>query len=59
MQILEYKKLKDNRYIVYLKNKKEIILYDEVILKFNLLNNKNLNEEKLEEVQKYNDELDS
>lgn len=59
MQILGYKKLKDNRYKVSFKNREEILLYDEVILKFNMLTNKNLTEKQLEEIQEYNNELTS
>ncbi len=59
MQILGYKKLKDNRYKVYFKNREEIILYDEVILQFNMLTNKQLTEKQLEEIQEYNNELNS
>ena len=59
MQILGYKKLKDNRYKVYFKTREEIILYDEVILKYNMLTNKDLTEQQLEEIQEYNNELAS
>ncbi len=59
MQIVGFKKLKDNKYKVFLKNKQEIILYDDVILKFNLLNNKNITSKELENILEYNEELAS
>ncbi len=59
MQIVGYKKLKGNKYQVTIKNKGEITLYDDVILKFNLLIDKNISPEKLRAIMEYNDELSS
>ena len=59
MNIKKYKKLKDNRYQITLDNLEQIILYDDIILKYNLLLTKKIkNEEQLEEIKKDNDSLE-
>lgn len=47
MKINSYKKLKNNTYKVILEDNNEIILYDEIILKYNLLLKKELNQKEL------------
>lgn len=59
MKITKFTKLKDNRYRVSFLAQEDVILYDDIILKYNLLNQKNITEEKLEEIIKANDELAS
>lgn len=55
MNIKKYKKLKDNRYQITLDNLEQIVLYDDIILKYNLLLTKKIkNEEQLEEIKKDN-----
>jgi len=44
MKIIKYQKLKSNKYKVILSNNDELILYDEVILKNNLLLTKEIND---------------
>lgn len=59
MEIVKFKKLKDNNYSISFDDESTIKLYDDVIVHFNLLVNKKLNTQKLEEILKYNDELES
>lgn len=59
MEIIKFKKGKTNTYKVVLDNGLELKLYDDVIVKFNLLAKKQLDEKKLKEVTEYNDSLDS
>ncbi len=58
MKIEKYKKLKDNRYQLFLDNQNEIILYDDIILKYNLLLKKNIDEKELKEILKENNSLE-
>lgn len=59
MEIKKFKKLKDNKYKVILDNDLEITLYDDVIVEYNLLSNKVMDEKKLTEITSRNDSLDS
>lgn len=59
MEIVKFKKLKDNNYSITFDDESMIKLYDDVIVHFNLLANKKLDSKKLEEVLKYNNELES
>ena len=57
MEIKKYKKDKNNTYKVYIDN--EIItLYDDVIIKYNLLIDKTINKNKFNEIIKHNEFLD-
>ena len=57
MEIKKYKKDKNNTYKVYIDD--EIItLYDDVIIKYNLLLNKEIDRHKFDEIIEYNDFLD-
>lgn len=58
MQIDKFKKDKRNLYKVYFINGDNVLLYDDVIVKYNLLVNKNLSEEVYEEILQYNNFLD-
>ncbi len=58
MKIEKYKKLKDNRYEVIIDDLK-VKLYDDVIVKFELLRKKELTYEEFEEITEYNDHLES
>lgn len=59
MEIKKFKKLKDNKYKVILDNGLEITLYDDVIVEYNLLSNKVMDEKKLTEITSRNDSLDA
>lgn len=55
MKIKSYKKMKNNTYkITFLDNTISIVLYDDVILKYNLLLKKELSEKELEVIQNEN-----
>ena len=56
MKILKYKKLKDNRYELELDNGNNIVLIDDVILKYNLLLKKSIDSKLLDEILKANNE---
>ncbi len=56
MKIKSYKKCKNNSYkITFQDNKEELVLYDEVILKYNLLLKKEISKKELESIQKENE----
>ncbi len=58
MKIKNYKKVKNNCYQIYfIDNQKEITLYDDIILKYNLLLKKEITEKELIEIQKENEKL--
>ena len=59
MQIKTFKKLKDNKYNLELDNNESIVLYDDIIVKFNLLVNKELDNKKLEEVLNENKKMEA
>lgn len=59
MEIKEFKKLKGNVYELKFKSGEDIKLYDDVILKYNLLVNKSFNDKLYEEIIKYNKSLDA
>lgn len=50
MQIIKYKRLGKNKYKVFFSNNVELILYEDIILKYNLLTNKNLSLKELDEL---------
>lgn len=58
MEIEKFKKDKNNTYKIYFKNGEEILLFDDVIVKYNLLVNKEMNKKKYDEIVKYNNFLD-
>lgn len=58
MEILKYTKLKDNRYEVLIDGIK-VKLYDDVIVKYELLRMKEIDDELFAEITKYNDKLDA
>lgn len=58
MKILKYKKGTKGRYKIYLDNDSILTLYEEVILKYNLLLSKEIDEDTLIELDKYNQEYD-
>ncbi len=57
MKINKYKKLKTNTYKLILDNKEEIILYDDTIIKYDLLRTKEIND--LDSIIKYNKSIES
>src|SRR5574344_2074306 len=59
MEIKKFKKIKNNLYELEMDNKVVIQLYDDVIVKYNLLVNKNLTNSLLEEITSYNDSLNA
>ena len=58
MKVIKYKKMANNRYKVYLEENHELLLYEDVILKYNLLIRKDIDEELIIEMDKYNQECD-
>ena len=58
MKIIKYKKATKGRYKVLLDDNRELLLYEDVILKYNLLIKKDLDEEEIFEAEKYNQECD-
>ena len=58
MKILKYKKGNRGKYHVYLDDGRCLILYEDVILKYNLLLSKNIDESDLEEINNINFEYD-
>ncbi len=59
MQIKKYKKISTNKYRLYLENGNNIDLYDDIIIKYNLLIKKDINEEQLNEIEKDNNNYSS
>ena len=59
MQIIKFQKLNNNKYKIIFKDHPEITLYDDVILKFNLLNHKSLTENEFIKIKNFNNELES
>lgn len=59
MEIKTFKKEKGNKYKIIFTTGEDIVLYDDVIVKFNLLANKKFDTNKLEEIIKYNTSLDA
>ena len=58
MKVIKYKKLANSRYKVYLDDSHELLLYEDVILKYNLLIRKDIDEKLIIEMDKYNQEID-
>jgi len=59
MEIVKYNKIKANTYDLNLDNGSVLSLYDETIIKFDLLLNKTIDNNKLSQVTSYNDDLDA
>lgn len=57
MKIVKFKKIKGSKYKVSLDNELDYVWYDEVILKYNLLYNKKLTAEIVDEIIKYNEQF--
>ena len=58
LKIIKYKKGTKGKYKVFLDNDNTLVLYEDVILKYNLLLTKELDEKTMIEVDKYNQECD-
>lgn len=58
IKIIKYKKSSNGKYKVFLDNDKELLLYEDVILKYNLLLTKEIDDNTLIEIDKYNQECD-
>ena len=58
MKILKYKKTTKGRYKIYLDDGRELLLYEDVILKFNLLLKKEILEADIMEIELFNQECD-
>lgn len=58
MKVIKYKKMANSRYKVYLEDNHELLLYEDVILKYDLLIRKDIDEELIIEMDKYNQEID-
>lgn len=50
MKIISYKKIKQNKYEVTLSNNESVLLYDDIILKYELLTKKEIDNQKLKEI---------
>lgn len=59
MKIVKYKKLKSGKYKVYLEDDSTLELYEDTILKYNLLITKEINDSSLEDIEKDNYKLDA
>lgn len=59
MKIKSFKKDKANKYKIIFEDDNEIMLYDDVIVKYNLLVNKEFDDKKYKEIVEYNANLDS
>lgn len=59
MEVKEFKKIKANIYEIKLDNGEKIKLYDDVILKYNLLIDKKIDNKLYKEIINYNNSLDS
>lgn len=59
MEIVKFKKSKSNLYEMMLDNGLSFKLYDDVIVKYNLLVNKKFDDKFFEDVRNYNDSLDA
>lgn len=59
MKILKYKKLKSGKYQVELDSNQKLDLYEDTILKYNLLLTKEIREQDLDSILKYNDKFDA
>ena len=59
MRIINYKKKTSNLYEIALSDKKVISLYDDVILKYELLLKKEINEKELNEIIEFNNKIES
>lgn len=58
VEILKYKKMSNGRYKVFLDNGNELLLYEEVILRYELLLNKNIDSDMFNDIEKFNLECD-
>ena len=59
MEITKFKKMSKGRYNVYFDNLDKLVIFDEVILKYNLLSNKNIDLKKLKLILKENEEFEA
>lgn len=59
MKILKFKKKSKDKYELYLENNKTILLYEDVIIKNNLLLTKNIDEKTLKILQKQNNDMNA
>lgn len=59
MEIVKFKKSKSNLYEIMIDNGLSFKLYDDVIVKYNLLVNKEFDDKFFEDVRNYNDSLDA
>ena len=58
IKIIKYKKSSNGKYKVFLDNDHELLLYEDVILKYDLLLKKEIDDKLLIEIDKYNQECD-
>lgn len=59
MKIKKYRKLKDNRYIIFFDDDLEVKIYDDVIVKYNLLVKKEISNDEYNELLEYNNSLEA
>ena len=58
MRILKYKKISSGKYQITLDDNRELKLYEDVILKYELLLKKDISDDMLPEIEAYNNECD-
>ena len=58
MKILKYKKISSGKYLVTLDDNRELKLYEDVILKYELLLKKDITNDIFPEIEAYNNECD-
>lgn len=58
MKIKKFRKLKDNRYKIYLENDEEYTLYDDIILKYDLVLTKEVTNQELDDILRENESLE-
>lgn len=59
MKIIKFSKLKSNKYNVTLEDGEVLKLYDDVIVKYSLIRYKEIKDEELDDLVKYNESLDA
>ena len=59
MEIVKFKKIKNNLYEVIFQDGSKLKFYDDTIIKFNLLINKKIDANKLKEILNYNNGIDA
>ena len=59
MEIVKFVKIKNNKYKVIMNDKQEYLLYDDLIVAYNLLANKNIDQKLLTKIMQENEYLEA